>query len=184
MSETIYVRFPDISGDSSGHTAFLREELTGDILNTGGDAITEIGSSGLWSFTLGETRDENANYFVGIYSGSSETAANLVYDDILRAGLNRVGAQFEATNKTFMRGTVGSATTPTTSTFTPSAVSTAGSVLNQWRGRILVFDNDTTTAGLRGQATDILGSSAAALPLLTFTPLTTAPASGDSFSIV
>lgn len=183
MSESILVRFPEISGDVSGHTAFVRHETTGALLNTGGDAITESGATGLWSFTLGEDRAKNTNYNVAIYSGSTETPANLVYDDILRAGLLVVGAQFEAQNKTFMRGTVG-ATAPTTSSFTPSSVSTEPSVLNQWRGRILVFDNDTTTAALRGQATDIVGSSAAALPLLTLTPLTTAPASGDSFSIL
>lgn len=183
MSETIRVRFPDISGDVSGYTAFLRHPVTGALLNTGGDAITETGSTGMWTFTLAETRAENTDYHVAIYSGSSETAANIVFDDILRAGLLLVGAEFEAQNKTFIRGTVG-ATSPTTTTFTPSAVSTAPSVLNQWRGRILIFDNDTTTAALRGQATDITGSSAAALPLLTFTALTNAPVSGDSFTVV
>ncbi len=183
MSETITVRFPDISGDVSGYTAFVRHGTTGALLNTGGDAISESGSTGLWSFTLAETRAENTNYDVAIYSGSSEVAANLVYDGILRAGLLKVDAQFEATNKTEIRGTV-SGTSPTTSTFTPSALSTEASVLNQFLGRILIFDNDTATAGLRGQATDITGSSAAALPLLTFTPLTTAPSSGDTFTIV
>lgn len=183
MSESILVRFPDISGDVSGYTAFVRHETTGALLNTGGDAITESGATGLWSFTLAETRAENTNYYVAIYSGSTEDADNIVFDDILRAGLLLVGAQFEPQTKTFIRGTVG-ATSPTTSTFTPSAISTEASVLNQWRGRILIFDNDTTTAALRGQATDITGSSAAALPLLTFTPLTNAPVSGDKFTIV
>lgn len=183
MSETIRVRFPEISGDVSGHTAFLRHPVTGALLNTGGDAITESGSTGLWSFTLAEARAANTDYHVAIYSGTTETAANLVFDGVLRSGLLLVDAEFEPHNKTFIRGTVG-ATSPTTTTFTPSAVSTAPSALNQWRGRILIFDNDTTTAALRGQATDITGSSADALPLLTFTTLTDAPASGDSFTIV
>lgn len=182
MSESINLQFPDIAGDVSGHTAFVRHESTGALLNTGGDAITEF-ATGFWSFTLAEARAENKNYYVTVYSGSSETAENLVYNGILRAGMLMVDAIFEATNKTFIRGTVG-ASSPTTSTFTPSAISTEASVLNQWRGRILVFDNDTTTAALRGQATDITGSSAAALPLLTFTALTNAPVSGDKFSIL
>lgn len=183
MSETILVRFPDISGDVSGYTAFLRHESTGALLNTGGDAITEI-ATGLWSFTLGETRSKNTNYNVAIYSGSSETTDNLVFDDLLRAGLLIVGAQFEATNVTFIRGTVGTATTPSTTQFTPSALSTEPSVLNQFAGRIIIFDNKTTTAALRGQVTDITVSSAAALPLLTVSALTNAPADGDTFSIV
>lgn len=184
MSETIYVRFPDISGDSSGHTAFLRHPVTGALLNSGGDAIAESGSTGLWSFTLAETRLENVNYDVGIYSGSSESAANLVYDGILRSGLSRVDAVFEPTNKTLIFGTVAASPTPTTSVFTAATITTAPAVLNQWRGRVIMFDNDTVTEELRGQATEILGSSADALPELTVTPLTTAPASTDSFSIV
>ena len=87
-------------------------------------------------------------------------------------------------SRTVVRGTVGAATTPSTTQFTPSALSPSGSAADQFKGRIIVFDNDTATAALRGQATDITASSAAALPLLTFTALTSAPASGDTFSIV
>jgi hypothetical protein len=184
MSETITVRFPDISGDVSTFTAFLRHESTGALLNTGGDAITEIGSTKLWSFTLAETRAENVNYDVGIYSGSSETTANLVYSGLLRAGLLRVDAEFEAPNSTFISGTVGAATTPSTTQFTPSALSTLASAVNQLVGRIIIFDNKTTTAQLRGQVTTITVSSAASLPLLTFQELTTAPSSGDIFKII
>lgn len=184
MSETILVRFPDISGDAGTFTAFLRHQSSGALLNTGGDAITEISSSGLWSFTLGETRTENINYDVAIYSGPSEDAANLKYDGILRAGLLKVDEEFEAQNHTFISGTVGAVTTPSTTQFTPSALSTQMSVTNQLINRIIIFDNKTTTAALRGQVAVISGSSAAALPLLTFGELTDAPASGDIFKIV
>jgi hypothetical protein len=184
MSESILVRFPELSGDVSGYTAFVRHESTGALLNTGGDAITESGATGLWSFTLDETRAENTNYDVAIYSGSSEAAASLVFDGVLRAGLLKVDEEFEAQNKTFISGTVGNATTPSTTQFTPSSLSTGMASLSQLVGRIIVFDNKTTTAGLRGQATDITASSAAALPLFTFTALSTAPASGDIFKIV
>lgn len=85
---------------------------------------------------------------------------------------------------TVVRGTAGTGTTPSTTQFTPSALSPAGVAADQFKGRILVFDNDTTTTALRGQATDITASSAAGLPLLTFTALTTAPSSGDTFSIL
>lgn len=86
-------------------------------------------------------------------------------------------------DRTVVRGTV-SATAPTTTTFTSSALSPVGVAADQFKGRIIVFDNDTTTTALRGQATDITASSAAANPLFTFTALTTAPASGDTFSIL
>jgi hypothetical protein len=184
MSETILIRFPDISGDVGTYTAFLRHESTGALLNTGGDTITESGSTGLWSFTLDETRAENTNYDVAVYDGVSEDAAALVYDGILRAGLLRVDEEFDAQNSTYLTGTVGAATTPSKTQFTPSYLSTAASAANQLINRIIVFDNRTTTAALRGQITRISVSSGSALPLLTFGELTTAPASGDIFKIV
>jgi len=46
---------------------------------------------------------------------------------------------------------------------------------------ILKFKADTTTAALRGQGTDIQGSSSGGV--LTVTALSTAPVSGDTFVI-
>lgn len=76
-------------------------------------------------------------------------------------------------------GTVGSSSTTTsivTSSITPSA-----SVTDQFKGRIVTFDKNTTTAALKGQATDITGSSSGGV--LTVTALTTQPVSGDTFTI-
>ena len=83
-----------------------------------------------------------------------------------------------------IRGTVGSSTSPSTTQFTPSSLGIAAASADQLKGRIIVFDNDTTSAALRGQATDVTASSNAALPLLTFSALSQAPASGDTFTIV
>lgn len=80
------------------------------------------------------------------------------------------------------RGTVttgGSTTSIPTSAFTPS-----GAVANQFTGRVIMFDADTTTTGLRGQATVISASSNAATPTFTVTAMTTAPVSGDTFSVI
>lgn len=86
--------------------------------------------------------------------------------------------------RTVLRGTVGVATLPTVTQFTPSALDVAGIATDQLKGRIIIFDKATTTTALRGQATNITASGIATLPLLTFTALTTAPVSGDTFSIV
>lgn len=83
-------------------------------------------------------------------------------------------------DRALVRGTVttgGTTTSIPTSTLTPAA-----SVTDQFKGRIVIFDKATTTAALRGQATDITASTAGGT--LTVTALTTAPASGDTFSIV
>jgi hypothetical protein len=84
--------------------------------------------------------------------------------------------------RTTLRGTASG--TPTTTSIPTSAMSPATSVADQLKGRIVIFDHDTTTAALRGQATDITASSASATPTLTVTALTTAPASGDTFTVV
>lgn len=76
-------------------------------------------------------------------------------------------------------GTVGSASSVTsivTSSLTPTAT-----VTDQFKGRIVLFDLTTTTAALRGQATDITSSSTGGV--LTVTALTTAPVSTDTFVI-
>jgi hypothetical protein len=77
--------------------------------------------------------------------------------------------------------TVGSASS--TTSIVTSSMTPAPSVTDQLKGRILTFKDDTTTAALRGQATDITGSTASGTPTLTVTALTTAPASGDTFTI-
>ncbi len=76
-------------------------------------------------------------------------------------------------------GTVGSAST-TTSIIT-SSLDPAAAVTDQYKGKIVTFADDTTTANLRGQSTDITGSTSGGV--LTVTALTTAPVSGDTFSI-
>lgn len=83
--------------------------------------------------------------------------------------------------RTVIRGTV---STGTTTTMTPSSLSPSGAATDQFKGRIIIFDNDTSTAALRGQATDITASTNAALPQFTFSALSDAPQSGDTFSIV
>jgi len=80
------------------------------------------------------------------------------------------------------RITVGAGSS-TTSVVT-SACAPAGAVADQFKGRVVIFDANTTTAALRGQATDITASSNAATPTLTVTALTTAPSSGDTAVIV
>jgi len=91
-------------------------------------------------------------------------------------------ANLAKTTRAIARGTVGSASSTTsivTSGFTPTAIAT-----DQFKGRIVTFDADTTTTALRGQSTDITASSiGGGTPVLTVTSLTNAPASGDTFSV-
>jgi hypothetical protein len=78
-------------------------------------------------------------------------------------------------------GTVGSGST-TTSVVT-SSLDPAATVADQFKGKILTFAKDTTTAALRGQSTDITASTTGGSAALTVTALTTAAVSGDTFTI-
>lgn len=80
-------------------------------------------------------------------------------------------------------GVAGVCTTGGTTTSIPtSSLAPAAAVTDQFKGRTLIFDDDTTTANLRGQATNITASTSGGT--LTVTALTTAPVNGDTFRIV
>ena len=80
---------------------------------------------------------------------------------------------------TMITGTVGATDLTTTTCSTDISLTDA----EQLNGRILIFASDTSTAGLKYQATDITGF-VVANGVLTFTAVTTAPSAGDTFIIV
>jgi hypothetical protein len=91
-----------------------------------------------------------------------------------------------AANIAFTTRAIGRCTVTTSGTTTSiptSACAPSGVAADQFKGRIITFDANTTTTALRGQSTDITASSAAATPVFTVTALTTAPVSGDTFSM-
>jgi hypothetical protein len=81
--------------------------------------------------------------------------------------------------------TTGASTTSVpTSALTIAGVAASGVVSNQFAGRTILFDGNTTTAGLQGAAASISASTASNTPTLTVGTLPATPASGDSFSII
>lgn len=76
----------------------------------------------------------------------------------------------------------GVCTTGATTTSIPtSALTPSAAVTDQFKGRVVVFEAETTTANLRGQATVITASTSGGT--LTVQALSTACASGDRFMI-
>lgn len=125
---------------------------------------------------------------VQVYPDSAADIAAAVWDEDL-SGYTTDGTAGKALSdadvrgsRTVVRGTVGNGSTPTS--IVTSAFDPAGAAADQFKGRIVVFDNDTATAALRGQATDITANTNAAAPTLSVTSLTTAPSSGDTFSVL
>ena len=94
------------------------------------------------------------------------------------AGVVKPATQLSKSADTMDDGTASG--TPTATTMVSDIVIT---VDNQFNGRTIIFADDTTTVALRKQATDITGGTASSNTLI-FTALTTAPVSGDTFSIV
>jgi hypothetical protein len=82
MPETITLQALDLSGETL--TMFLRK-ADGTLLNTGGDAMTESGSTGVFTATLEEARTGLGPLAVRICAGA-ETADNLLYDGFLVEG--------------------------------------------------------------------------------------------------
>jgi len=82
--------------------------------------------------------------------------------------------------KTNCLGTVG--TGSTTTSIVTSSLDPSASATDQFKGRIVLFTKDTTSANLRGQGTDITASTAGGV--LTVSALSHAPVSGDTFVIV
>ena len=93
MSETITLHALDLSGETT-LKLFLRKD-DGTPLNTGGDDLTEIGSSGVFTATLAEARTGlgDLSYRVCL---ASETADNLLIDGFLPETETTIGASWTA----------------------------------------------------------------------------------------
>ncbi len=120
------------------------------------------------------------NAIIALLPTALSTAGNMKCD--LQGINNNTGgvAGLDESTRSIVTGTVGSAST--TTSIVTSSMSPAAAVTDQFKGRIVIFDKTTTTVNLRGQATDITGSSSAGV--LTVSTLTTAPVSGDTFCVM
>lgn len=127
--------------------------------------------------------DLSDNTDAGFYAAGNDYFVVLNGATIDTKSVNAPLAQFsigkKPENDSLGVGVVGAAST--TTSIVTSSLTPAASVTDQFKGRIVVFDKDTATANLRGQATDITASTSGGV--LTVTALTTAPSSGDTFII-
>jgi hypothetical protein len=124
---------------------------------------TEIATaSGMYFLDLTATEMQARTVALIIKSGNGKTTPIVLYPEQM-----------------VVRGVVGSAST--TTSIVTSSLLPAAAVADQFKGRVVVFDANTTTANLRGQATSITASTSGGV--LTVDLLTTAPASGDTFTI-
>lgn len=163
-----------------------------------------MGNGATWQFVLSATEMQAARVAITVVDAATKAvkdqqinlltfgnaSAGIVFDvstatpTVDATKLNgdaTSAANIAKTTRAIARCTATTGASPTS--IPTSACTPAGAVADQFKGRIITFDADTTTTALRGQSTDITASSNAATPTFTVTALTTAPAPDDTFSI-
>jgi hypothetical protein len=117
---------------------------------------------------------------VGTGTGEISVASGIVDADVQEIdGDSAAATQLQRAVSAIAIGTCDTGSTATS--IVTSSLSPAATTGDQFKGRILTFDDATTTAALRGQATDITASTAGGV--LTVTALTVGPANGDTFTV-
>lgn len=91
-------------------------------------------------------------------------------------------ARFKRAVKSNVLGTVG--TGSSTTSIVTSSLDPPATVTDQFKGRVVLFSKDTTTAGLRGQGSVITASTAAGVLTVDALSSASVPVSGDIFSIL
>lgn len=126
------------------------------------------------------TQDANGrvNANVVAYGGSAGTfsSGRPEVNTTHIAGNSAAASALDRSARTIVRFTVGSGSTETN--IVTSSMDPAAAVEDQFEGRVVVFDRDTTSANLRGQGSDITACTDDGE--LTVTALTNAPVSGDT----
>jgi hypothetical protein len=165
---------------------------------SGGGTVTEAGNG---QYNYAPTQAETNATDVGfVFTATNAVPVNVDFhpDFTDAAGLQQVdvtsingsatgGAQLGQSTQTIVTGTVGSGSTTTAvvcaSIVNPTSLNAAGQLI----GRTLIFEGNTTTAALQGQAMTITASTTGSTPTIsTSAPgaLTTAPSAGDTFSVL
>lgn len=159
--------------DLPNQTMDIIGNITGNLSGSVGSVTGAVGS------VTGAVGSVTGNVG-GNVTGSVGSVVAVVSADITKIGTDTTAlTAFKRAVMGNVIGTVGAAST--TTSIVTSSLTPAAAVIDQFKGRIVIFDKDTATANLRGQGTDITASTA--LGVLTVTALTTAPANGDTFTI-
>lgn len=190
------------TGDSANLTAYVSID-DGSVTALTDTSATELDATnapGLYTFdcTQAETNGDKL-----VFSGKSSTSGVRVVPALIytlpanftslsiSTGSAQIGVNVVQSNGFAVMGT-GTVTTGATTTSIPTSAcspSGAATAANKFIGRVILFSNTTTTAGLRGVACTILANTNSATPTFTValedgSPLPDAPASGDVFVIV
>jgi hypothetical protein len=191
-----------VTGDVANHTVSWEKDGTRAATTNGAAEVDSVNLPGLYKVTMTSTETDCIE---GVLGGKSSTANVILVPTMasfnylntsapVTAGIPDVNVQTIAGNSTaasnvsranrdIVRGTCsgGSTTTAVCSSITtPATLTDVGQLI----GRTIIFDSDTVSANLQGQASNITNSTTGATPTITFTTMTHAPANGDTFVIL
>lgn len=147
-------------------------------LTAAGIAAAALDGKGNWN--IGKTGYSLTQSFPANFAATVISAGGTVAGDVIAVAAD-AGSATKLRRVLLGNATATAGAASTTTSIVTSTMNPAASVIDQFKGRICTFSDITTTAALRGQSTDITASTA--LGVLTITALTTAPVSGDEFTI-
>ncbi len=171
-----HINAPTTAVDLSGTTI---KNLDGNTVQTG-DSYARLGApaGASVSVDIASVQTDTTNIKTRIPAALTG-GGNIKADSLAINGSTVAATQIGLSGQKIGSATVG--TGSTTTSIVTSACTPSNSVAGQFTGRVIIFDNSTTTTNLRGQATVI--STDSGTGTFTVTALTTAPVSGDTFTI-
>jgi hypothetical protein len=146
-----------------------------------GAAAAEVGD-GLYRYQLAAGSVTTEGEYVCVFKTADATVDQQHIPSLWvvnKAGLEGLTDGFGRATRAIVTGAV--AAGATTTSIPTTGLAPAVTAADQLKGRILLFPDNTATAALRGQATDITGNTAGGT--LTVTALSVVPAAGDVFVV-
>jgi len=163
-------------GMVSGLDGYYAITLTTADTDTEGMLVVGVNDTSLMLPTVWRGKVVAQEFWDAKYATGNPVRANVIEINGSATGAAQLARSSQAI--AFGTATAGGDTT----TIPVGSIDITISVADQFNGRIVIFLRDTTTTGLRGQATDI--TDTATNGNLSVTALTNAPVNGDTFIIV
>jgi hypothetical protein len=172
----------NIAGNVTGNLSGSIGSYTGNTPQTG-DAYARLGAPAGASVSadISSVKTDTGTTIPGRLPSSLSPNGNMKADIEELAGNTGGAAGLDRAARSITTGTVG--TGSTTTSLVTSVLSPSATVNSQFKGLVVKFDKTTTTAALRGQAAVINDSTSGGVFDLTGSALTTAPVSGDTFTV-
>jgi hypothetical protein len=171
---------------------FVIQLQTVDPYISGGTLAVNVSQFGGTNGTFSGGRPEvNTTHAAGTAWGSGAITAASIAADAITAAKVADDVSTEIRTKvmalTTASGVVGSGSTTANVVASSVAVGATTSLsADAWKGRVIIFNSDTATAALRGQAAAIVSHTSGSTPTFTLATgaWTTAPLSSDTFTVV